>query len=107
MKFSTKNQGLPGLPGLPSLPGLPACQNLLKMKLSTNNQGLPGLPGLPKCKKSPFGPITSLICEWHGRVVVCYVYHLNYHISMKGWEKMAHAILRDDRYFGNHHHRAV
>ena len=26
---------------------------------------------------------------------------------MKGWEKMAHAILRDDRYFGNHHHRAV
>ena len=62
-----QNQGLPGLPGLPSLPGLPACQHLLNMKFSTKNQGLPGLPslpglpGLPKCKKSPFGPITSLI----------------------------------------------
>ena len=62
-KFSTENQGLPGLPGLPSLPGLPACQNLLKMKFSTKNQGLPGLPGLPKCKKSQFGPTTSLICN--------------------------------------------
>ena len=67
MSTFAKNLGLPGLPGLPSLPGLPASQHLLKMKFSTRNQGLPGLPslpglpGLPKCKKSPFGPTTSLI----------------------------------------------